>query len=380
MFANTPSSVEAIDELKCFKPPYCPNKFCSFHQLTRSKEATFIKFGARKIKRFPYVSFRFRCQHCLHVFSNSFFSFSYRDRIKDTYKEIDELRWKGSSKREIAKSLGCSLDTVLRRIKKISRQSLLRLAHDTNNLKITESIAYDGIENFTFSQYDPNNLNHAVGRESCFLYDFNFCHLNRKGKMSPRQEKRKLRLEEAFGKYPVRAIESCSKRIFERLLSKSGELTLHTDNHFLYRSAIKHINKHKITHLITPSKVTRNYRNRLFAINHMDMMTRHHLCDFKRETIAFAKTSIAMLESFLMFAVHKSYRRTKFTKKQKQDERAHTHSPAMYLGLTEKVLSFNELFSFRLTKFQVELNEDWKLIFESKDPFSRRPIRAYGGI
>ncbi len=364
------------------KVPYCPNSHCPCHDPKVAENNKFRSYGMRKIKRYPYISPRVQCQLCKSVFSTSFFSLSYRDRTSDTYELIFLLRHKGDAKRGIAKSLNCSLDTVLRRIKKMSRHSLLRMSKDTEGLNIKESIAYDGLENFSFSQYDPNNINHAIGRESLFMYDFNFCHINRKGKMSSEQKQKKKMLDDKHKKYPPRAIETCSKRIFERLLTKCDQsLHLHTDNHFMYRNAIANIkSQKKIAHFITPAKVARNYKNRLFAINHMDLLTRHHLCDFKRETIAFAKTSQAMVESFVLFSAYKNYMREKFTKKQKGDITANIISPAMHLGLVGKILNFREFFHTRISKYHVKLNEDWKMYFEGVDPFSRRKIRPYTGI
>jgi len=380
MWSNQKSLKVVVPQKIAFCPPYCPNQNCKWHNPTE-KNALFHRHGKIKINRFPYVSPRFRCQLCKKVFTSSFFNLSYRDQIKDNYEEIMDLRIRGASKRDIANFLEISLDTVIRRLSKLSRWGLLELAKDLKKIKITESIAYDGIENFSFSQYDPNNINHAIGRESLFIYDFNFCPINRKGRMSECQKLKKQEIEKIHGRYPPRAIENCTKKIFERLLEKSpAYLALHTDNHYLYRSALERITKRKnIAHFITPSIVARNYRNRLFAVNHLDMLTRHRLADFKRETIAFAKTSQSMVESFILLAVHKNYMRPKFVKKHSADPNANKQSPAMHLGLRKKILSFYEFFEQRSTKVQVNLNEDWLSFFERKDAFSRRPIRPYLG-
>jgi len=284
----------------------------------------------------------------------------------------------GASKREIARFLDCSLDSVLRRQRKMARWALLSWGKDIEKIKINESIAFDGLENFSFSQYEPNNINHAVGRDSLYIYDFNLSAMNRKGRMSPRQKKRKGILEEAHGRFPG-AIGRDAKAIFERLLEKTDRLTLHTDNHYAYRNALKKIGSPKIFHLITLSKVARNYKNRLFAINHTDMLTRHHLADFKRETIAFAKHTISMQESFVLLSVYKNYMRPCFIKPHK-NKRLNKESPAMLLGLKKKVLSFQEFFRTRPSKFHVKLNQDWQNLFERLDPVGRHPILAYQGV
>lgn len=341
-----------------------------------------MRFGTRRIRRFPYVVFRFRCRFCLRVFTSSFFELSYRDKLNDCYEEIDELLNRGYSESAVAEFLGYTEGTVRRKAAKISAQILLRMSRDLDGLKIREPIAYDGIENFSFSQFDPNNINHAIGKESFYLYDFNFAPLNRKGRMSARQKRKKQQLEEKFSAYPKDAIESTTKRLFERLLEKAeGNLHLHSDNHYAYRRAIEKIQgNERIAHSITPAKVARNYRNRLFPINHMDMLTRHETAAFRRETIAFSKHSIAMIERFILYAGYKNYRRTIFKKPHKSDPKIHIESPAQRLGITSKVLSFREMFRVRITKAQVKLNEDWEKFFHRIDPYSRRPILQYTGI
>jgi AraC-like DNA-binding protein len=332
--------------------------------------------------RFPYLVFRYRCKSCRRVFSSSFFELGYWDKKDDLYEEIFDLHNKGFSKRATAEFLKCSEETVRRKLKKMTRQTLLRCARDLRQVKVKEPIAYDGIENFSFSQFDPNNVNHAVGKETFFVYDFNFAPLNRKGRMSPRQKKKKRRLEEIHGKYPTNAIESSTRRVFKRLLEKaSGPLVLHTDNHYAYQRAIRSLRgKENIAHFITPGKVARNYRSRLFPINHLDMLTRHETASFKRETIAFSKHSIAMMENFILYVGKKNYMRPIFLTKHRRDPLIHKESPAMRLGLTNKILSFRQMFKTRITEKQAGLNEDWERFFRRLDPTSRRPIQAYRGI
>jgi transposase-like protein len=382
MFTNHKSLKVVVPQRLRFQPPYCANPKCQWHQPAISrKNGAFVRHGTRKISRYPYLSVRFRCQRCRKTFSDSFFGFSYRDRLDSNYAEISFLKG-GFSRRRIARKFGCSLDTVLRRCRKIAAQSLLVQAKKMEGLRIRESVAFDGVENFSYSQFDPNNINHAVGRESYFVYDFNFAPMNRKGRMSERQRVKVKQLENKFGKYAGNSIHATSKRIFERLLERSeAELTLHTDNHYAYRQVIRNLSqKQQFTHLITTAKVARNFRNRLFAINHLDLLTRQNTTTFKRETIAFSKHSIAMIEDFAMLMVEKNFMNSVFSKKHRQDPSTNIESPAMRVGIAKKILSFHELFSVRVTKAQVKLNEDWKMFLDRIDPASRRKIRAYPGI
>ena len=342
-------------------------------------EGRFARQGGRPVTRFPYRTYRYDCKACGKNFSDSIFYPFYRDRTEPTYERIFHSHVNGQSRRNLARDLGCSLDTVQRRFRKLARQGLLIQASKTEGLRIKESVAYDGLENFAGSQFDPNNVNHVVGRNSLFLYDFNYSPLNRKGRMSERQKLRNRQLGDIHGRYAAGAIRKATRRILERLLSRTeGNLVFHSDYHYAYRRAIRSLrNRSRIKHIITPAKVARNYRNKLFAINHVDMLSRQQLTTFKRETIAFAKHSIAMIESFTLLMVWKNFLRPMFTKKQRRDPKANTDSPAMRVGIESKILHFREFYRMRLMPTQVRLNEDWANFVDRKDPTSRRLIAAH---
>jgi hypothetical protein len=276
--------------------------------------------------------------------------------------------------------LGLTEGTIRRKKKKLSRWSLLKWGRDIEDLEITESIAYDGLENFSFSQYEPNYVNHALGRDSLYIYDLNFSPLNRKGRMTKAQVDRLRELDAKYGRFNPRAIQESSLLIFERLFSKAEFLTIHTDDHNAYKRALKACRLKNFQHLITPSKLARNYRNRLFAINHADILSRQHLSPFKRETISFAKNSVSMMETYVLFSVFKNYMRPQFVKKHKKNPLANIQSPAMALGLRDRIQSFRQFFRGRITAGQVKLSEDWLNLFDAWEPSSRHCIAPYAGI
>ena len=206
--------------------------------------------------------------------------------------------------------------------------------------------------------------------------------MNRKGKMSPRQIQKNAALERRFGKYPSNAIELDSKRLFRRILTRSGSgITLHTDKHPAYKRALNQLHtSFSFHHDVTSSRAARNFRNKLFPINHTDLLTRQKSTAYKRETVSFAKHTIAMQEAFVIFMVRKNFMRNIFEKPNVSIPTAHKETPAMRLGLEKRRHTFHSFFRTRLTKFQVKLNRDWLLLFERRDPYSRRPILAYSGL
>jgi len=355
-------------------PPYCPRESCKYHH---GSEQRFWRYNGRKtLKRFPYTSIRFRCKACNKTFSSSFFSLNYRQKIWGLNKKIYLFHCMGVSKREIARQVKHDEGMVRGRLIRIARSGLLIHASAVDKIKISEALVYDGLENFSFSQYDPNNINHAVGKESLFTYDFNYCPLNRKGMMSDRQKRKKQFLENEFGAYPRDAIRSSTKRVFSRLLEKTPVLTIYSDRHFQYRRVVEiDLADKKIEHIRVCSKIARNFKNHLFAVNNIDMQARHNLAAFKRETIAFAKNSVAMLENFVLYMLYRNYMRPKFWGTHRSDPESSKKSPAMELKLRDKIQSFDEFFSKRILPSHVTLNDDWKALYCRLDPLSRRPIR-----
>jgi hypothetical protein len=276
----------------------------------------------------------------------------------------------GLSNRQIARGLGCSAGLVRLRIQKLARHALLEHERRSGSLSIAEPISYDGIENFARSQYEPNNINHAIGSKSLFIYDFDFAALNRKGRMSDRQKRRKAELEDLEGHFPKNAMELSTGRIFKRLHGrcKPGQkLEILSDEHFQYRRAIrKNFKATEIEHTTISSRATRLYRHILFSVNHTDLLLRQCLKAFARETISFSKTHRAMCLKYALLMIWKNYMRPQFVKSHKQDPAANHRTPAMAVGITDKILSFGECFGRRIFESQVELNETWKLIYRNE--------------
>ncbi|NUM89134.1 MAG: hypothetical protein HUU37_08020 [Bdellovibrionales bacterium] len=315
------------------------------------------------------------------TFTQSRFELHYQQKVWGLNGRIFYLDSVGVSKCEIARHVVHSEKLVRLRLIKMARQGLLIHAKRTKNLRIREPIVYDGLENFAFSQYDPNNLNHAVGKESLFTYDFNLCPLNRKGRTSPRQKRRKAALDEKYGEYPKDAIRTSTKKILKRLLKKlpgkTSELCLFSDRHYQYRKAVEFdLPRGRIHHVKVSSKIARNFVNPLFAVNNIDMQARHNRAAFKRETIAFAKHTVAMQESFVLYMIHRNYMRPKFWGTHRSDPECSKRSPAMEVGVAVEIETFRKFFRQWVPSTHVELHGEWRDLYRRRDPLSRRPIRA----
>jgi len=256
----------------------------------------------------------------------------------------------------------------------MAKQALLFHAQKTSCLRITEPIAYDGLENFARSQYEPNYINHAIGRDSLFIYDFNFSPLNRKGRMSDRQKLKKLELERDLGKFPKDAIAHATYQIVKRLLDKTSPaqpLHLLTDEHFQYKNALCRMKKENINHQTVSAKASRTYKNILFPVNHTDLLTRQRVKAFARETISFSKTHVAMVQKYALFSLRKNYMKAQFTKKHAQNPLSNKQTPAQAVGLTDHPLRFGEIFAEKLFRSHAKLCKEWALFYDKQVPYPR---------
>jgi hypothetical protein len=278
--------------------------------------------------------------------------------------------------RQIARMISADEKLVRHRLRRMAQHALLEHFHRTQDLQITEPISYDGVENFARSQYEPNNINQAIGWESQFIYDFNFAPLNRKGRMSPRQKLRKEEIERSEGKFPSDAIRRSSVEIFARLVKRTPErgLDLFTDEHFQYRRALERdLRDTRIHHTTVSAKAPRVYLHILFPVNHTDLLLRHHVKPFMRETIAFSKTHGAMIQKYVLLMVWKNYMRVQFTKRHRRNPRSNTQTPAMAVGIAAAPLSFGEFFGTTRVPTQTEaMCAEWALFYAGKHPYPRK--------
>jgi len=353
-----------------FIPPFCPQETCKNH--CHPRKDFYFKHGWIRNKK-SRLNRRYQCKDCLKTFCYSYFQLQYKEK-KSYIKNSTIFKYLlfGASFREIGRNLHCSERLVRRRTRKMHCWALLRHSELIKDLQFEEALVMDGLENFSFSQYDPNNINHVVGKKSLFIYDWNFSPMNRKGRMSDRQKGIKKELEAKYGKYQPNAIRHDVKRILLRCLDRSknlGELVLYSDKHFQYRKAIQIDLKNKpIFHHTTSSKAFRCYKNNLFAVNNTDLIIRQQMGAFRRETIAFAKHPPAMMERYGLYTVWKNYLRPQFTKEHKLDPTSNKKSPAMAIGVVDKIFSFQDFFDYKRTPTQIKLNTDFKNFYDYKSP------------
>ena len=353
-------------------PPYCPNSHCRFHLGTN--ESFYVKNGWAKTDKSPFFNQRYRCRECKIQFSANTFNLDFRKRLIDHSEKVLHYTLNGMSNNSVSRLLKIAEGTVRNRLKDMAQQALF-FEKEHSPEKLIENVAYDGFETFTHSQFSPCYINTAVGSRSHFIYHNTFSPLNRKGRMTEDQKEKNQELIKKHGLYPRNSVFKETCYIMEGL-SKIGEgRTLFSDEHKSYFRA------HKATgcglnHVTISSKQRRDPSNPLFPINHLHGLYRHFFSSQHRETIAFQKHEGALLEKMQLMKIYRNFMNPKFVKKNKFDPHAHEWSPGMYLGLTNKILSFEEVFGVRKRETQFKMDQKEKEFIQRIYPYSRRVIAA----
>ena len=323
---------------------------------------------------------RYRCRACGRSFCDSTPRLIYRLRHPDPAlnAKIFSLSLHGVSNRKIGRLLHISEHSVRIRLERMSQRAL-EFHHELSmHRQITEPVAFDGLENFSGSQYAPNNIQQAIGRDSLFIYDFNFASLNRKGRMSIWQKERLRQIVEREGRFDPKAIRRATEDIVRRLLGRVGDggarkMVLLSDEHFQYRRVVERdlldVERARLEHVTISSKVSRNFQNILFAVNHADLLIRQNTAAFARETISFSKTAGRMCQRYALFMVYKNYMVPMFSKKHVRRPRAHEETPAQAVGVVERRLGFGDIFTKRSLGHRVgQMSEDWQHFWNGEVP------------
>jgi transposase-like protein len=353
-------------------PPYCPNSRCLFHFGTDDK--FYVKNGFAKTDKPPFRNQRFKCIECKVQFSSNTFGLDFRKRSVGLSENVLHYSLNGMSNNSVARLLKVAEGTVRDRLKTMARQSLI-FEKQNYPARIREDVAYDGFETFTHSQFSPCYVNTAVGSHSMFIYHNTFSPLNRKGRMTLEQRMKNLELINKHGLYPQSSVYEESIYVMKNLSELGAGRTLFTDEHKSYGRAYRSFNCLMDLETIS-SKARRDSSNPLFPINRLHNLYRHFFSSQQRETISFQKHEAALLEKLQLMKIYRNFMNPKFVKKNKFDSNAHEWSPAMYVGVANKVLSFEEVFGVRKLKSQVRLDQKESEFMNRSYPFSRQKIAA----
>jgi transposase-like protein len=337
--------------LDAFVPPFCPNPDCHFHRHDHPRWR-FVRAGFFPRCCLPQRIQRYQCRHCRRYFSDQTFHLSYWLKRPDLLLPLFHRLVGCSGFRQIAREFNTSPSTVLLHTARLGRHCLLVHQQLRPRGPICEPLALDSFISFEFSQYWPTAFHLAAGRDSHFFYGFTESELRRSGSMTPRQRRRRQRLEARFGRPDPKAQERDVAELLALIAPTPQPLTLHTDEHLAYPRALARLPHLTIDHHTVSSRAVRVPKNPLFEVNLLDLLIRHSGANHKRETIAFSKRRQSAVDRLAVFLVWRNY--VKCFSERKRDA-----TPAMRLGLLERPLTIRELLMARRFPSRERLPRRW---------------------
>lgn len=327
-------------------PPHCPNPTCRFHADPRGWRCRRKGFFSRQAP--PHRIQRYQCPHCRRCFSAQTFSPTYWLKRPDLPRALFLRLLACSAYRQIARDLAVSPTTVLRQTERLGRHCLLFHQRLRPPHPPAEPLVVDGFETFERSQDIPVHFHTAAGADSHFFYAFTDSELRRKGRMTPRQRRRREQRERALGRPDPKSIEREMAQLLALVVPPGGRAVVRSDEHPAYPRAWRHLPDRRLAHETVPSRQPRTPTNPLFAANLLDLLIRHSSANHKRETIAFSKRRQSAAERLWVLLVWRNYLKS-------FSERKRDATPAQRLGITARRLTVDDVLAERLFPSRVAL-------------------------
>ena len=291
-------------------PPFCPNKNCSMHHLTHKSTLWYTMSGSYTTSVFGYIK-RFRCRKCNTRFSEQSFSLDYSVKRRLPYDYIFKQLKSAAGIRDIARDLRVSPTTIINRITRLSRQAQAVHTSLSNTVCLNEDLVADGFESFAVSQYFPDNIHLLAGKDSQYMYSFDYAHLRRKGRMTEHQKKvnRIMKKRLISGISITKSFTNICQQVDILLQSRITEHScLYTDEKPQYRRVISGCGFSKsLSHITVNSKVARTLTNDLFSVNYLDREIRKDNANHVRETVQFSRNVNNDLERLSIYRLYHNY-------------------------------------------------------------------------
>ena len=291
-------------------PPFCPNLDCRNHQLTKKTNGWFQRNGFYTSRTHGKTR-RFRCIHCGNQFSEQTFRLTYRTRRKIYLPFVFNQIKSAAGIRDIARDYKVSPTTITNRISRLARQAIAIHSNLRSRICLQEDLVADGFESFSVSQYFPNNIHILGGKQSQYLYTFDYAYIRRKGRMTEYQEKRNsiLKLKTQTGN-TITSSFACICGTINELLSNSilPGIRLHTDEKKEYKQITSVYPFQKpLEHLQYSSKLYRNLNNHLFTVNYIERQIRKDCAEHVRETVQHSRNVNNSMERLALYRMYHNY-------------------------------------------------------------------------
>jgi len=339
-----------------WQPPHCPNPNCRYHNEIHT-DWSYRKHGFFTRRIPPHRIQRFTCFHCGRYFSTQTFDVTYWLKRPDVLRHLITKTTGGMANRQIATDLLAGSTTVDRQLSRLGRHCLLFHAQLIQGREPPEEIAIDGFESYELSQNYPFNFHIAVEPENSFINHFTDSELRRKGRMTETQKERRKQLEQLHGIPDPKAVERDVGELLSAVLTGARKAIVRSDLHKAYPRAIRKLNC-EVEHKTVSSKAPRDRSNLLWEINRTDRMIRHSQAGHVRETLAWPKRRQGAAERLGVFLVWWNYMRSRWVKHG-------CRSPGMIKGLTDRMLTVDDVLEKRIFRTKVKLSKRWSEYYEA---------------
>jgi transposase-like protein len=335
-------------------PPHCPDSDCVYHR-PDPDNWRYRRRGSFRRSSAPFRVQRFECLHCRRNFSEQTFTTTYWLKRPELLPRIAELSVGGMANRQIARALRCASSTIDLQLSRLGRHCLLFQRQLSPPASTCRDIVVDGLVSFEHSQFFPFELLVAVDNNTSFILHFTDAPLRRSGRMTEAQKVKRANLEAKLGKPDPKAVVVGMREVLQEAITGAVRAIIRSDEHEAYPQALRSVTC-PYTHRQTSSLARRDRRNELFEINALDMFIRHSSANHRRETIAFAKRRQDAAQRLAVFVVWKNWVKRRWEKRCQQ-------TPAMLMGLTPKILQFEEILERRLFPGHVSLPPRWEAYY-----------------
>jgi len=307
-----------------FIPPFCPQRDCSYHEDAHRQASSgggrwFVRNGFYQTKAFGPVE-RYRCKACGRSFSHQTFRLDYYVKKPLDYLDLLEALNSGSGLRALGRKHKVSHHSIINRIGRLARQDLAitsELLH-SERPKVEGGYVIDGFESFISDQWQPNNIHLLLGQSSQFLYDFDYAHLRRKGRMTEEQKEERERREKLLVRERVSIPASFARLLTSLEMQVEARLplttTLATDKKKEYGRELEKASyfkdvreKGRFLFKTYSSKLARTFNNPLFSANYIDRELRKNNAHYVRESVQFARSVNNCLERLAVFQLSHNY-------------------------------------------------------------------------
>lgn len=311
---------------------------------------------------------RMKCRACGRSFSARIFTLDYyAKRIDIDLKDLLFHYANGFNQRALSNHFHCATRTIAQKLQILSRQSMAAILEANSHLHIHEDLAIDGMQNFTGSQYQPNNYNIIVGQYSQYLSMVTQVIFRRGGTMTPAQKHMREKYD-LIGHWTRKdfadSIKDLVDYLYKIIINRADEGRLTVCNSDKKPMYIRIINNHKgfkdltekklFLQVLTSSRCYRNVQNPLFPVNYIDNRLRNDLADWQRETTSFPRESNRNFQRFICYAAYHDFFKPH---RAHGDPRSHAEAAGLTQSLVEQIIS--NYFSQRKFHSKLSLPRQW---------------------